>query len=85
MSGGKNGAEGPQVDQCGLCTDLLWLPESVKPKGKALDLPVTLTYDHEFRIVTETTKLPVQGAEVSFLCRVARLSFRDRVTRSVIR
>ena len=44
-----------------------------------------LTYGHELWVVTETTRSRVQAAEMSFLRRVAGLSFRDRVRSSVIR
>ena len=45
----------------------------------------TLTYGHELWVVTERTRSWVQAAEMSFLCRVARLSLRDRVSSSPIR
>ena len=45
----------------------------------------TLTYGHELWVVTERTRSRVQAAEMSFLCRVAGLSFRDRVRSLVIR
>uniref|UniRef100_A0A8C6MBU3 Reverse transcriptase domain-containing protein n=1 Tax=Nothobranchius furzeri TaxID=105023 RepID=A0A8C6MBU3_NOTFU len=44
----------------------------------------TLTYGHELWVVTERTRSRIQAAEVSFLCRVAWLSLRDRVRSSVI-
>ncbi len=44
----------------------------------------TLTYGHELWVVTERTRLQVQAAEMSFLCRVAGLSLRDRVRSSDI-
>lgn len=37
----------------------------------------TLTCGHELWIVTERTRLWIQGAEVNFICRVPRLSLRD--------
>ncbi|XP_070404401.1 uncharacterized protein [Nothobranchius furzeri] len=45
----------------------------------------TLTYGHELWVVTERTRLRIQEAEISFLCRVAGLSLRDGVRISVIR
>ncbi|TWW66924.1 hypothetical protein D4764_20G0009560 [Takifugu flavidus] len=45
----------------------------------------TLTYSHERWVMTERTRSWVQAAEMSFLCRVAGLSLRDRVRRSAIR
>nr|XP_054604946.1 uncharacterized protein LOC129166520 [Nothobranchius furzeri] len=44
-----------------------------------------LTYGHELRVMTERTRLRIQAAEMSFLCRVAGLSLRDRVRTSDIR
>ena len=44
-----------------------------------------LTYGNELWVVNERTKSRVQVAEMSFLCRVAGLSLRDRVRSSVIR
>ncbi|KAK0138540.1 putative uncharacterized transposon-derived protein F52C9.6 [Merluccius polli] len=44
-----------------------------------------LTYGHELWVMTERTRSRVQAAEMSFLCRVAGLSLRDRVRSSVIR
>ncbi|TWW59883.1 hypothetical protein D4764_06G0014130 [Takifugu flavidus] len=44
-----------------------------------------LTYGHELWVMTERTRSQVQAAEMSFLCRVARLSLRDRVRSSAIR
>ncbi|KAK0154053.1 Craniofacial development protein 2 [Merluccius polli] len=44
-----------------------------------------LTYGHELWVMTERTRSRVQAAEMSFLRRVAGLSFRDRVRSSVIR
>uniref|UniRef100_A0A8C6L8D1 Reverse transcriptase domain-containing protein n=1 Tax=Nothobranchius furzeri TaxID=105023 RepID=A0A8C6L8D1_NOTFU len=46
---------------------------------------LTLTYGHEFWVVTERTRSWMQAAEMSFLRRVAGLSLRDRVRSSVIR
>ncbi|TWW68301.1 hypothetical protein D4764_19G0000990, partial [Takifugu flavidus] len=45
----------------------------------------TLTYGHEFWVMTERTRSRVQAAEMSFLRRVAGLSLRDRVRSSAIR
>ncbi len=45
----------------------------------------TLSYGHELWVVTERTRSQVQAAEMSFLCRVAGLSHRDRVRSLVIR
>ena len=42
----------------------------------------TLTYGQELWVVTERIKPPIQVAEMSFLCRVAGLSLRDRVRSS---
>ncbi|KAK0137162.1 Complement C3 [Merluccius polli] len=39
----------------------------------------TLTYGHQLWVVTESTRSRIQAAEMSFLRRVAGLSFRDRV------
>jgi len=44
----------------------------------------TLTYGHELW-VTETMRSRIQAADMSFLCRVAGLSVRDRVRSSDIR
>ncbi len=44
----------------------------------------TLTYGHELWVVTERMRLRIQAAEMSFLCRVAGLSLRDRVRSSDI-
>ena len=44
-----------------------------------------LTYGHELWVMTERTRSRVQAAEMSFLRRVAGLSFRDRVRSLVIR
>ncbi|KAK0156607.1 LINE-1 reverse transcriptase [Merluccius polli] len=52
--------------------------------GSSIFVPA-LTYGHELWVVTERTRLRVQAAEMSFLCRVAGLSLRDRVRSSVIR
>ncbi|TWW60956.1 hypothetical protein D4764_05G0010460 [Takifugu flavidus] len=45
----------------------------------------TLTYGHELWVMTKRTRSRVQAAEMSFLCRVAGLSHRDRVRSSSIR
>uniref|UniRef100_A0A8C6PI18 Reverse transcriptase domain-containing protein n=1 Tax=Nothobranchius furzeri TaxID=105023 RepID=A0A8C6PI18_NOTFU len=45
----------------------------------------TLTYGHEFWVVTEKTRSRIQAAEMSFLLRVAGFSLRDRVRSSVMR
>ena len=45
----------------------------------------TLTYGHELWVVTERMRSRIQAAEMSFLCRVAGLSLRDRVRSSDIR
>ncbi|TWW77601.1 hypothetical protein D4764_12G0009910 [Takifugu flavidus] len=42
----------------------------------------TLTYGHELWVMTERTRSRVQAAKMSFLCRVAGLSLRDRVFRA---
>lgn len=42
----------------------------------------TLTYGHELRVVTERVRLLIQGTEISFLRKVAGLSFRVRVRSS---
>ena len=44
----------------------------------------TLTYGHKLWVVTKRTRLRVQAAEMSFLCRVAGQSFRDSVRSSAI-
>ncbi|TWW61049.1 hypothetical protein D4764_05G0011390 [Takifugu flavidus] len=44
----------------------------------------TLTYGHELWVMTERTRSRVQAAGISFLCRVAGLSLRDRVRSSAI-
>ncbi len=38
----------------------------------------TLTYGHEFWVMTERMRLQIQAGEMSFLCRVVGLSLRDR-------
>ncbi|KAA0706920.1 hypothetical protein E1301_Tti002240 [Triplophysa tibetana] len=43
----------------------------------------TLTYGHELWVMTERTRSRIQAAEMSFLCRVAGRSLRDRVRSSV--
>ncbi|KAK3517289.1 hypothetical protein QTP70_002930 [Hemibagrus guttatus] len=45
----------------------------------------TLTYGHELWVMTERVRSRIQAAEMSFLCRVAGPSFRDRVRSSVTR
>ncbi|TWW77426.1 hypothetical protein D4764_12G0008160 [Takifugu flavidus] len=45
----------------------------------------TLTYGHELWVMTQRRRSRVQAAEMSFLCRVAGLSLRDRVRSSAIR
>ena len=45
----------------------------------------TLTYGHKLWIVTERMRSPKQAAKMSFLCRVAGLSLRDKVRSSDIR
>ncbi len=45
----------------------------------------TLTYGHELWVMTERTRFRIQAAEMSFLCRVAGRSLRDRVRSSVTR
>jgi len=44
----------------------------------------TLTYGHELWVATERMRSRIQAAEMSFLCRVAGLSLRDRVRSSVL-
>lgn len=57
-------------------------------KSKTPELPVvfvpTLTYGHEFWVVTEGTRLRIKAAEMSFLRRVAGVSLGDRVRNSAI-
>ncbi|KAK3550865.1 hypothetical protein QTP70_006412 [Hemibagrus guttatus] len=43
----------------------------------------TLTYGHELWVMTERIRSRIQAAEMSFLCRVAGCSLRDRVRSSV--
>ncbi|KAK3552109.1 hypothetical protein QTP86_000648 [Hemibagrus guttatus] len=43
----------------------------------------TLTYGHELWVMTEKVRSRIQAAEMSFLCRVAGRSLRDRVRSSV--
>ncbi|KAK3528727.1 hypothetical protein QTP70_010164 [Hemibagrus guttatus] len=45
----------------------------------------TLTYGHEVWVMTERIRSWIQVAEMSFLCRVAGRSLRDRVRSSVTR
>ncbi|KAK3561554.1 hypothetical protein QTP86_008774 [Hemibagrus guttatus] len=45
----------------------------------------TLTYGHELWVMTERIGSRIQAAEMSFLCRVAGRSLRDRVRSSVTR
>ncbi|KAK3544083.1 hypothetical protein QTP86_001214 [Hemibagrus guttatus] len=45
----------------------------------------TLTYGHELWVMTERVRARIQAAEMSFLCRVAGRSLRDRVRSSVTR
>ncbi|KAK3547092.1 hypothetical protein QTP86_011400 [Hemibagrus guttatus] len=45
----------------------------------------TLTYGHEFWVMTERVRSRIQAAEMSFLRRVAGRSLRDRVRSSVTR
>ncbi|KAK3553774.1 hypothetical protein QTP70_009300 [Hemibagrus guttatus] len=45
----------------------------------------TLTYGHELWVMTERVRSRIQAAEMSFLCRVAERSLRDRVRSSVTR
>uniref|UniRef100_A0A8C6PEM1 ribonuclease H n=1 Tax=Nothobranchius furzeri TaxID=105023 RepID=A0A8C6PEM1_NOTFU len=45
----------------------------------------TLNYGRELWVVTDKTRSRIQAAEMSFLRKVAGLSLRDRVRRSVIR
>lgn len=44
---------------------------------KSIYVP-TLTYGREVWVVTEGMRLGIQAAEISFLCKVAELSLRDR-------
>ena len=46
---------------------------------------LTLTYGHKPWVMTERTRSRIQAAKISFLCRVAGLSLRDRVRSSDIR
>ena len=48
-----------------------------------MDVP-TLNYGHELWVVTERMRSRIQVAKMSFLCRVAGLSLRDRVRSSDI-
>ncbi|KAK3544536.1 hypothetical protein QTP86_015589 [Hemibagrus guttatus] len=43
----------------------------------------TLTYGHELWVMTERVRSRIQAAEMSFLCRMAGRSLRDRVRSSV--
>ena len=56
--------------------------EGAEPQGEALSLPSiyvpALTYGHELWVVTQRTRSWIEAAEMSFLCRVAGLSLRDR-------
>ncbi|KAK3529274.1 hypothetical protein QTP70_024827, partial [Hemibagrus guttatus] len=45
----------------------------------------TLTYGHELWVMTERIRSRIQAAKMSFLCRVAGCSLRDRVRSSVTR
>ncbi|KAK3507851.1 hypothetical protein QTP70_001422 [Hemibagrus guttatus] len=45
----------------------------------------TLTYGHELWVITERVRSRIQAAEMSFLCRVAGRSLRDRVRSFVTR
>ncbi|KAK3518448.1 hypothetical protein QTP70_000651 [Hemibagrus guttatus] len=45
----------------------------------------TLIYGHELWVMTERIRSRIQAAEMSFLCRVAGHSLRDRVRSSVTR
>ncbi|KAK3540973.1 hypothetical protein QTP86_007687 [Hemibagrus guttatus] len=45
----------------------------------------TLTYGHELWVMTEKVRSRIQATEMSFLCRVAGRSLRDRVRSSVTR
>ncbi|TWW69186.1 R2DM Retrovirus-related Pol polyprotein from type II retrotransposable element, partial [Takifugu flavidus] len=51
---------------------------------RSIYVPV-LTYGHQRWVMTERTRLRIQAAEMSFLCRVAGLNLRDRVRSSDIR
>ena len=57
--------------------------DGLEPEGKALNLGLisvpTLTYGHELWVVTERMRLRIQVTKMSFLCRVAGLSFSNRV------
>ena len=46
---------------------------------------LTLTYGHELWVVTERMRSLIQAAEMSFLCRAAGFSLRDRLRSSDIR
>lgn len=43
-----------------------------------------LTYGNEGQVMTEKKRLQIQAAEIDFLRRVASVSLRDKVIRSVI-
>ncbi|KAK3538438.1 hypothetical protein QTP86_003713 [Hemibagrus guttatus] len=45
----------------------------------------TLTYGHELWVMTERIRSRIQAAEMSFLCRMAGCSLRDRLRSSVTR
>lgn len=64
------------------------LSRKAKPKINWSALAVifipNLTYGHELWGVTEITTLWEQVGEISFLCRVAGLSIRDRLRSSVM-
>lgn len=51
-----------------------------EPEGEAFQLPAyvpTLTYGHEFWVMTKRTKSQTRAAEISFLRRVAGFGLRD--------
>lgn len=52
------------------------LKQSVMVKRELL---LTLTCGHQIWVVTKEIRLRIQGAEMSFPCRVTGLSLRDRV------
>ena len=69
---------------CGCWSGLLSWRESQKAKlsiYRSIYVP-TLTYGHELWLVAGRIRLQRQVAKMSFLCRVAGLSFRDRMRSS---
>ncbi|TWW62708.1 hypothetical protein D4764_04G0013550 [Takifugu flavidus] len=80
----KDGTGDRQADRSGISSDRsVVVKKELSRKAKlsiyqSIYVPV-LTYGHQRWVMTERTRSWIQAAEMSFLCRVAGLSLRNRV------